>query len=187
MMIGATGYGAGTRRLSDRPNVTVVTLGEPSGLPTAIVEHVVELETNLDDVTGETLAYTIAEALNAGALDAWTTPAMMKKGRPANILHVLAEPDDAQRIERLVLAETGSLGVRRTTATRTVLPRHTDSVDFDGCVIRIKLGPHGGKPEHDDVAAAAHLLGLPLRAVAQRALNLHARAPQQSETPEESP
>jgi pyridinium-3,5-bisthiocarboxylic acid mononucleotide nickel chelatase len=93
----------------------------------------------------------------------------MKKGRPAHVLHVLAEPHSADRLEHLVLTETGSLGVRRWPTARTALPRQVTTVEVDGCPIRVKHGPHGAKPEHDDVAAAAARLGLPLRVVAERA------------------
>src|SRR3954468_20777809 len=170
MTLGPTGYGAGTRRLPDRPNVVSVTLGTP--LATARDEDVVVLETNLDDVTGELLGHVIARALDAGALDAWTTPAVMKKGRPAHVLHVLATPRRERHLRDLVLAETGTLGIRRVGATRTALPRAFETVDVDGHLVRIKHGPHAAKPEHDDVVAAAAALGLPLRAVAARALRL---------------
>jgi uncharacterized protein (DUF111 family) len=181
MTLGPTGYGAGTRRLPDRPNITAVTLGHP--LKTDREEEVVVLETNLDDITGETLGHTIARAMESGALDAWTTPAVMKKGRPAQVLHVLTTPHHEQRLRDLVLAETGSLGVRRVTATRTTLPRTFETVYVDGYPVRIKHGPHSAKPEHDDVASAAARLGLPLRAVAARALRLSGghRPPQQEE------
>jgi uncharacterized protein (TIGR00299 family) protein len=170
MTIAGTGYGAGTRRLPDRPNVTAVTLGTRTGAAGSAGEAVVVLETNLDDVTGETLAHTITRVIQAGALDAWATPAVMKKGRPAHILHVLTTPDAAANLQRLILAETGSLGIRRTDATRTTVPRHFETVEVDGCTIRIKHGPHHAKPEHDDVAAAALKLRAPLRTVAERAL-----------------
>ncbi|MDN0198870.1 nickel pincer cofactor biosynthesis protein LarC [Streptomyces sp. S.PNR 29] len=179
MTLGPTGYGAGTRRLPDRPNVTAVTLATP--VPHRAVgeeaEDVVVLETNLDDVTGEVLGHTLAQALASGALDAWVTPAVMKKGRPAHVLHVLTTPHDETRLRDLVLAETGSLGIRRTAATRTALPRTFETVDVDGHQIRIKHGPHGAKPEHDDLVTAATRLGLPLRAVAARALHESTRAP----------
>jgi uncharacterized protein (DUF111 family) len=68
-----------------------------------------------------------------------------------------------------VLAETGSLGLRRTTVDRLALPRSTVTVDVDGHAVRVKHGPWGSKPEHDDVAAAAAALGLPLREVTRRA------------------
>ncbi|RDS60645.1 nickel pincer cofactor biosynthesis protein LarC [Streptomyces sp. M7] len=170
MTLGTTGYGAGTRRLPDRPNVVSVSLGSP--LPGAPDEEVVVLETNLDDVTGELLGHVITRALHAGALDVWTTPAVMKKGRPAQTLHVLVHPHQERPLRDLVLAETGALGIRRVAATRTTLPRAFETVQVDGHPVRVKHGPYGAKPEHDDVVAAAAALGLPLRAVAARALHL---------------
>lgn len=167
MTLRATGYGAGTRRLPDRPNVVMVTLGER---PADADEAVTVLETNLDDVTGELLGYVLARLLDAGALDAWATPAVMKKGRPAHVLHVLTRPQDADRLQETVFAETGTLGIRRVGTTRTVAPRGFETVEVGGVPIRVKHGPHGAKPEHDDLAAAAEKLGLPLRAVAERAM-----------------
>ncbi|RAG86677.1 nickel pincer cofactor biosynthesis protein LarC [Streptacidiphilus pinicola] len=179
----ATGYGAGTRELADRPNVVSVTLGHPMSPPgppgppgpigpAVATEDVVTLESNLDDVTGETLAHTIARALAEGALDAWTTPAVMKKGRPAQVLHVLARPEDVGRLRELILAETGTLGVRQTAQTRVAAPRRTSGVEVDGLPVRVKYGPFGVKAEHDDAAAVAGRLGLPLRLVADRARSL---------------
>jgi pyridinium-3,5-bisthiocarboxylic acid mononucleotide nickel chelatase len=181
MLPRATGYGAGTRTLADRPNVAVVTLG-PAATgrePAESAASVVVLETNLDDVTGETLAHTVERLLAAGALDAWVTPAVMKKGRPAHVLHALADPATAGHLQAVLLAETGSLGVRRLAAERTVLPRAFTVVHVGGCPIRVKHGPHGAKPEHDDVAAASHTLGLPLRTVAARAMLAHSAHPAQ--------
>ena len=168
MTLGATGYGAGSRQLPDRPNVARVTLGAAAAADGTETVHV--LETNLDDVTGETLGYVITRALAAGALDAWITPAIMKKGRPAHVLHVLARPADTRALQDLIAAETGTLGIRFAAVTRTALPRHTTTLDLDGVPIRIKHGPHRAKPEHDDLAAAADRLGVPLHAVAERAV-----------------
>lgn len=167
----ATGYGVGTRALADRPNVVAVTLGRPLTPPDLARsdEDVMTLETNLDDVTGEVLAHTIARALAEGALDAWTTAAVMKKGRPAQVLHVLTHPENADRLRDLVLAETGTLGVRQTAQTRVTVPRRIRSVEVDGAPVRVKHGPHGVKAEYDDAAAVARSTGLPLRAVADRA------------------
>jgi uncharacterized protein (DUF111 family) len=106
--------------------------------------------------------------MRAGALDAWVTPAVMKKSRPAHVLHVLARPEHAEELQRLVFAETGTLGIRRARVTRTVLPRRETIIELDGLPVRVKHGPHGAKPEHDDLAAAAAALGLPLRDVARR-------------------
>jgi uncharacterized protein (TIGR00299 family) protein len=162
MRLCATGYGAGTRILPDRPNVAVVRLGD---LETSNTRDLVVLETNLDDVTGEVLGYVVGHLLESGALDSWVTPAVMKKGRPAHVLHALATPDTADKIEQLILAETGTLGVRRTTVRRTAAPRTTDVVHVHGMPVRRKHGPVHGKPEYDDAVAVARRTGLPLRAV----------------------
>ncbi|MGW6932969.1 nickel pincer cofactor biosynthesis protein LarC [Lentzea sp. NPDC054927] len=162
MRLCATGYGAGTRMLSDRPNVAVVRIGE---VETSNTRDLVVLETNLDDVTGEVLGYVVAHLLDRGALDSWITPAVMKKGRPAHVLHALVAPEVADEIERLILAETGSLGVRRTTVRRTAADRTTDVVHVHGMPVRRKHGPHHGKPEYDDAIAVARQTGLPLRTV----------------------
>jgi uncharacterized protein (DUF111 family) len=76
MQVMRTGYGAGARVLGDRPYVLQAVVGSPVGT----VDSLIVLETNVDDVTGETLSHVIAVALEAGAADAWITPAVMKKG-----------------------------------------------------------------------------------------------------------
>jgi uncharacterized protein (DUF111 family) len=163
---GRTGYGAGTRRLPERPNVAVLRLG-------SVVEQeeqlLTELATTVDDVSGETLGYALERLLDAGALDAWITPAVMKKSRPAHVLHVLSRPTDAAALRQLALRETGSLGVRAATVRRFALPREETRVEVDGHPIRVKRGPYAVKPEHEDVAAAARALGAPLHEIARRA------------------
>ncbi|MCC8247110.1 nickel pincer cofactor biosynthesis protein LarC [Saccharothrix luteola] len=172
MRLAATGYGVGTRTLPDRPNVAVVRLGDREA---AQVRDLVVLETNLDDVTGEVLGHVVALLLDSGALDSWITPATMKKGRPGHVLHALATPESADGIERRMLVETGSLGVRRTGVRRTALPRTTDTVHVHGMPVRRKHGPHHGKPEYDDAVAVARRTGLPLRTV----LALAAESPEE--------
>ncbi|GJF01597.1 nickel pincer cofactor biosynthesis protein LarB [Pseudonocardia sp. D17] len=141
----------------------------PAGHEGGTVERMVHLETNVDDVTGEVLGHLVERLLTAGAADAWVAPVVMKKSRPAHTVHVLAASSAAAECERIVLAETGSLGLRRTSVDRVALPRTTTTVDVGGHRVRVKTGPWGSKPEHDDVVAAATALGLPLRAVAARA------------------
>jgi len=101
MTITASGYGAGTRDLSDRANVTQVIIGTatPTGATSdEPMETVIELATNLDDITGEQLGHAITELMEAGALDAWVTPILMKKGRPAHTLSVLVAPVQAPEL-----------------------------------------------------------------------------------------
>ncbi|CAL9574608.1 Pyridinium-3,5-bisthiocarboxylic acid mononucleotide nickel insertion protein [Streptomyces sp. enrichment culture] len=165
-----TGYGAGTKRFPGRPNVLQAVLGEAESAVPGGEEELVQLETNLDDVTGETLGHLMGRLLARGALDAWVVPAVMKKGRPAHIVHVLCRPGDAGRLRETLFAETGTLGVREGRTNRTALPRTASTVDVEGHTVRIKRGPYGAKCEYEDLRAAAEALGLPLREVAARAL-----------------
>ncbi|SEF73252.1 hypothetical protein SAMN02982929_00496 [Saccharopolyspora kobensis] len=174
MIVQDTAYGAGNRRFSQRPNVLSATLGAPLN---AAAEPLVALECNVDDVTGELLGHVIDRALLAGAADAWITPATAKKSRPAHVLHVLCRPEREPELTELVLAETGSLGIRRHPVDRVALPRRTTTVTVEGHEIRLKHGPWRTKPEHDDVVAAATALGLPLRTVAARALGAQPSEP----------
>lgn len=178
MTVRAVGHGAGSRELPGRPNVLPAMLGAPAGggLPSpapagdpGTVEQMVLLETNVDDVTGELLGHLIGRLLAAGAADAWCTPIVMKKGRPAHTVHALTEPGRMAECEKVLLSETGSLGSRRSSVERLALPRQVVTVSVGGHPVRVKQGPWGAKPEHDDLVAAASALNLPLREVAERA------------------
>ena len=168
MAVEATGFGAGTRELDGRPNATQVVIGTAvEGLPAG--QPVVLLEANVDDVTGETLAHTITALLAAGAHDAWVTPIVMKKGRPAHTVSALTDVVLAAQVAAALTAETGSLGVRGATLERWPAARTLGTVDVEGHPVRIKVSPGRVKVEHDDAARAARLTGLPLREVLSRA------------------
>lgn len=168
MTITAAGFGAGTADLGDRPNLTRVVIG--TRIDAAVAgQSVVLLETNVDDVSGETLAHCIAELLEAGAHDAWLVPIVMKKGRPAFTVSVLCEPSLAPALRAVLVRETGTMGVRGSTLERWPQARETGEVTVDGHVVRVKATADRVKAEHDDVARAARALGLPLRDVARRA------------------
>ena len=174
MTVTGVGFGAGTRELPGRPNVTGVLIGAratevsrtDAGLAatmTAIegaesTEELVELATNLDDVTGELLGHAIEELLAAGALDAWAVPIVMKHGRPAHTLMALCSAGEVTALGDLMARLTGTLGLRARTVVRTALERHISTVDVDGQAIRVKQGPHRSKPEWADVVAAAEAL-----------------------------
>jgi uncharacterized protein (TIGR00299 family) protein len=166
MDIECTGFGAGTRELDGRPNVTQVVLG----MAVAAGAHepgqpVVVLEANVDDATGEVLAHAIGALLEAGAHDAWITPIVMKKGRPAHTVSALCEPTIAAHVAAVLTAETGSLGVRGATLERWPAARDPDSVEVDGFPVRVKVSPGRVKVEHDDAARVARLRSRPLREV----------------------
>lgn len=169
MTISSAGFGAGTADLGDRPNLTRVVIGRRSSAGDIEGQLVVLLETNVDDVTGETLAHAIEELLAAGAHDAWLTPIVMKKGRPAHTVSALVDPSLAARVREVLVRETGTMGVRGSRMERWPQSRQFDTVDVDGHSIRIKHTAGRAKAEHDDAAAAARALGLPLREVSRRA------------------
>ena len=175
MTIRCSGYGAGTRDLSDRANVTQVIIGSltPAAAQSSDeTEPVVELATNLDDVTGEQLGHAIGELMAAGALDAWVTPIVMKKNRPAHTLSVLAHPHQAADLAGLVMSLTGTLGVRSRQLDRVAVQRTTVTVSVDGHDIDVKISDVRVKAEFDHVAAAATALGLPVQEIATRAETL---------------
>jgi uncharacterized protein (DUF111 family) len=164
MEVDAVGFGAGTREVEGRPNVVQVVLGR--GIEaTGPGQPVVLLETNVDDATGEVLAHTIAALLEAGAHDAWVTPIVMKKGRPAYTVAALVDPVIAGQVAAVLTRETGSLGVRGSTLERWPSVRSVDDVEVAGFPVRVKVSAGRVKVEHDDAAKVARRTGLPLREV----------------------
>ena len=169
MTVRGTGYGAGSRNPAARLNVLPATMGEPA-TGAGGYQPMVCLQTTVDDVTGEVLGYLTSALLEAGAADVWTVPGTGKKNRPVHVLTVLSQPDRAEDLRRLLMAETGSLGVRRSQVDRFAAPRRTIEVMVAGHSVRIKCGPHRMKPEYEDLVAVARATGLALRTVAERAL-----------------
>jgi pyridinium-3,5-bisthiocarboxylic acid mononucleotide nickel chelatase len=174
--ISTTGFGAGANELPDLPNCTQVVLGRSleaaaSGTGTDIGtgQPVTVLEANLDDVTGEQLGLAVAALIEAGAHDAWVTPAVMKKGRPAHTLHALCDPALVTSLRQVIMSSTGTLGVRALAGERWPVARHEEQVEVDGQPIRVKVSPGRVKAEFDDVARAAARTGLPLHMIAGRA------------------
>jgi pyridinium-3,5-bisthiocarboxylic acid mononucleotide nickel chelatase len=171
MTVERVGYGAGTADPAGRPNVVQVVVGTATGT-SATPEPgraATQVEVNVDDVTGEVLAHTLDSLLAAGAHDAWATPIVMKKGRPAHTVHALADPADVERIAAVMLAETGSLGIRATTVARWPQRREEVTVDVDGHPVRVKVASGRVKAESADAVAAATDLGRPLRDVLREA------------------
>ena len=184
LTVSSVGYGAGDRDLQDRPNVTQVVVGRSEATLSA-GQEVQLLETNVDDVTGEMLAYTTGALLQAGAHDAWITPVVMKKGRPAHVVSALVDPALAATVADVMLTETGSLGVRATTLQRWPRSREQAEVHVDGLRVRLKVAPGRVKVEHDDAAAAAAATGRPLREVVELAVQAWQRPHAAPEPPGE--
>ena len=167
MTITGVGHGAGSRDTPDRANVVQALVGliDDHDHP----ESLTLLETNVDDISPEVVAYTISRLMELGALDAWATSITMKKGREALTISCLCEANNANALKQVMLDESGSLGVRISTVKREALPREMITVEVDGHSVRIKVGPSRAKVEFEDAASVARTLGLPLREVIARA------------------
>jgi pyridinium-3,5-bisthiocarboxylic acid mononucleotide nickel chelatase len=175
MTVSSIGYGAGGRDLAERPNIVRALVGT---VPTATAEkprEVVLIETNLDDCSPELIPDVAAAATRAGALDVWTSPVIMKKGRPGFVVHAIARAADSRAVADALLTETTALGVRMCTYERVELDRSFIEVLVRSEPVSVKIGERDGRimniaPEHDDCASVAAKLGLPVKEVFARAL-----------------
>ncbi len=173
MTLRTSGMGAGSRDTNGRPNVTQVLIGEATAETGATAgQPVALLEANVDDVSGEVLAHALARLLDAGAHDAWTTPILMKKGRPAHTVHALCDPALRARLAEVFVTELGTLGVRATMLERWPSRRSTITVTVAGHRIAVTSGPSHLKAEFDHVAAAARATGRSVRDVRAEAESL---------------
>jgi uncharacterized protein (TIGR00299 family) protein len=165
------GYGTGTREVPGRPDLLRVVEGErlPPG-----EDRMVILETNLDDIPGEVVGYAVERLFAEGAVDVFVTPALGKKNRPVSIVSVMAAAGDEDHLIRILMEETGTLGVRVHEFRKVVAAREKETVpvSLGGRVypVRVKTSTVNGrliaeKPEYDDLSAIAREQGIPLRFV----------------------
>jgi len=168
------GYGAGQHNPPELANVLHIVVGAPVDQPAGSVQ----LETNVDDLDPRVWPYVIERLLAAGANDAWLTPIIMKKGRPAHTLSVLAPSNLAADLRAIVFRETSSIGLRETTVAKHHRLARTESlVHVGGQPIRIKIARLDGEtvnvnPEWRDVVAAAQALGQAAKQVLAEARRL---------------
>jgi uncharacterized protein (TIGR00299 family) protein len=165
------GVGAGSRDPTSVANVVRVLLGEASPAADG-ARRLLLLEANVDDLEPELVPDAIEALLAAGALDAWTAPIVMKRGRPAVAISALCGRDMLDEVRRTFFEATTTLGVRVHEVSRPELDRRIVEIDLaeGGPRIRVKLGVLDGrtlnaKPEHADVVEAARKLGRPVRSV----------------------
>lgn len=193
MRVEQIGYGAGTRNPKDFPNVLRLSIGEATdaadipSIPARHAHHkseahhhhnaqsVTVLETALDDLSPQVLAYVSERALADGALDVMLTPVVMKKGRPGTLLTIICNPAEQQVMEQLILRETSTLGVRIRQDSRACLERHHAHVTTAYGEIRVKIGTLDGQelnvaPEFEDCRTAAAKYKVPLKLVQQAAI-----------------
>jgi len=179
MTIQRIGSGAGQNDFP-QPNILRLFVGETNAqLSRSVVgpwtEAIVLLETNLDNASGETIGHAVDRLWSAGALDVSLTSIQMKKGRPGVMLSVQARPADADKLERIVFAETPTLGVRRSTVTRTVLPREPQMVETPwgavaGKIVTLPSGEKRFVAEYESCRRIAEQHKIPLQDVIAAAL-----------------
>lgn len=176
MRLDAVGVGAGTRDPDGVANLVRVLLGTPVHGAGALERRLVIVEANVDDLTPELLPDAIEALLSADALDAWSTPIVMKLGRPGLTISALCEAGAVDAVRRAFFESTSTLGVRIHAVTRPELERRVVEVDLakGGPTIRVKIAFVDGravtaKPEHADVVEAARKLDRPVRSVHEAA------------------
>jgi uncharacterized protein (TIGR00299 family) protein len=163
MTLYATGYGTGRSHLRSAPNLLRAVVGELEGPEGAVAL----LEANVDDAPGELLGAAVERLLAAGALDAWLEPIVMKRSRGTYKACALVLSGDRERLARLLMRETGTLGVRHHAVGRTVAGRRHVVVDLPYGKCRVKVGSIDGEdlvaaPEYTDAVRLAGETGLPL-------------------------
>jgi uncharacterized protein (TIGR00299 family) protein len=168
MRVATQGFGAGTRDTKGRANVVRLLIGEVhDAADTASTQLVIE--TNVDDLDPRLWPAVLQRLLDAGAADAWLTPILMKKGRPAHQLSILVEPARAEAVRQVVFTETSAIGLRSHEVAKHPLVREFRTVELlDGVSIRVKIASYEGtvvnvQPEYDDVVAAAEKTGRPVK------------------------
>jgi len=170
MRVQRVGCGAGGRDPVELPNVVRLVLGEPVDEPAAGLL----LETNVDDLDPRLWPGVLAELLAAGASDAWLTPILMKKGRPAHTLSVLVRPQLQAEVTAVVVSATSTIGLRVQPVQKVALERSQGTVAVLGGTVGVKVARSGGQVvnvsvEFEDVAALAATLGLPVKEVLRAA------------------
>lgn len=178
LSVEAVGYGAGRKSFEAHPNVLRATAGTSTG--SLVRDEIRVLETNVDDVTPETLGG-LQERLSAvGARDVSVIPTTMKKSRPGHLIKVIVKPEDAARVTRQLAAETGTLGIRESpTGHRWIAERAFETVEFElegetyGVTVKIASDDAGDvydvSAEYDDAVAVAEEAAVPVREVIRRA------------------
>lgn len=172
--VGAGGHDpdghANVLRLLVGASVSAVSTGSTSEGGSTAEASALVIEANVDDLDPRLWPDVIAALLRAGASDAWLTPILMKKGRPAHTLSVLVRAEAAAAVRREIFRQTSTIGVREQTFAKHALDREFVEVGIEGHRVSVKLARLDGalmnvQPEYDDVAAAARALGRPVKDV----------------------
>jgi pyridinium-3,5-bisthiocarboxylic acid mononucleotide nickel chelatase len=169
------GYGTGEKDFADRPNLFRLVLGEASGRFKE--EEMLLLETNIDDMNPQLYDHVMERLFSAGARDVFLSPIQMKKNRPATLLAVICEPALRDRIAKILLQETTTIGVRYHPVNRMILPRESKKIKtrFGEVTVKFVVEPDGGKraaPEYDDLKRIAAAKKLPIKTILDEVMRL---------------
>ena len=165
-------YGAGTREYKDFPNVLRLMLGEVESRESRVerenlsdkllstTDKLIQIETNLDDISAQILGFVMERAFELGALDCWFTPIQMKKNRPATMVSILCYFDKKEVFSELLYTETTTLGIRVSEIERNCLPREIAKVATEFGEIDVKIARFEGKivnakPEYEQMREIA--------------------------------
>ncbi len=161
------GYGAGTREYEDRPNVLRIMIGRERGALDS--DELLEISANIDDLNPQIYDHVMERLFSAGARDVTLTPTIMKKGRPAITIAILAEPARRDVLAKVLFAETSTIGVRFHAVARLKLRREIREVETRWGNIKVKFSEGDGAvtatPEYDDCRKIATEHNVPLKTV----------------------
>lgn len=171
MVVERIGVGAGGRDPAERANLLRIAVGRGTG---AAAPRPVVIETNVDDLDPRLWPAALAALLEAGASDAWLTPILMKKGRPAHTVHVLCRAEAVREVRSALVRHTTTIGMRSYEVDKFALERRYTSVTVEGRRIGVKVALDGGEVvnasvEYEDAVAAAAALGRPVKVVIAQA------------------
>jgi hypothetical protein len=192
MNVETIGFGAGSQNFKDRPNVLRIFIGEmckdegyPSPIPLpqgegargrvkiSMGQTITVIEANIDDMNPQIYEYVMERLFKAGALDVFLTQVLMKKGRPGVKLTVLCKEADSEKLIKIIMKETTTIGLRFYDVKRRVLQREIKLVDTEFGKVRVKLSKLGNEilkatPEYEDCKRIAKKLNIPLVEIMRR-------------------
>ncbi len=170
MEIGMIGYGAGSREMERLPNLLRVVIGEIGSVTDE--DHVVVVETNMDDINPQLIPHIIEKVISAGATDAYVTAVMMKKGRPGFLLTVLMSETIMEKVSNEIFAQSTTLGLRIQYVRRSKLRRDSKTIRTSFGDVKVKVSSVDGKmrvaPEFEECKRIAGEKGMPLVEIMQR-------------------
>lgn len=178
MRVEHIGYGAGTRNPAGAANVLRLSIGAPDEASTSPTDTVTVLETAVDDLNPQVIAYVTGQAFELGALDVMCTPVFMKKNRPGTLITILTDREHVPQLENLLFRETSTLGLRIREERRRCLERRLETVTTQWGKVRIKVGLRDGRevqasPEFEDCRQIAETRKVPVKQVIETALRAY--------------